>query len=110
MVTKSGDATYAPVSSVSTAVAVSPPIPKAKRMSSSVWTGRTVATEIIGSGFYGDPRVNSNAAGTRVVVTRDTGHVLIIRVKVSKTTKRGEHRFTIIFADGRRTSLHYNQR
>jgi hypothetical protein len=110
MVTKSGDATYAPVSSVSTAVAVSPPIPKASRMSSSVWTGRTVATEIIGSGFYGDPRVLSNAAGTRVVVTRDTGHVLVIRVKVSKTTKRGEHRFTIIFADGRRTWLHYNQR
>jgi hypothetical protein len=85
-------------------------VPKASRMSSPVWTGRTVMTTIIGSGFYGDPRVTSNAKGTRVSVTRDNGHVLTIRVSVSKTSAKGEHRFTILFADGSRASLRYRQR
>jgi hypothetical protein len=110
MATKSGDSSYAPVSSVSTAVAVAPPVPRASRMSSSVWKGRTVMTSIIGSGFYGDPRVTSNARGTRVTVTRDNGHVLTIQVTASSNSGRGAHRFTIIFADGKRASLRYNER
>jgi hypothetical protein len=108
--TKAGDATYAPISSASTAVTIAPPVPKATRMSSAVWKGRTVMTSIIGSGFYGDPRVTSNARGTRVIVKRDNGHVLTIRVTVSKTPANGEHRFTITFADGSRASLRYRQR
>jgi hypothetical protein len=79
-------------------------------MSSAVWTGRTVTTTIIGSGFYGEPRIVSSVAGTKVHVTRDNGHVLTIRVKVASSTPGGEHTFTLIFSRGQRTSLRYRQR
>jgi hypothetical protein len=108
--TKAGDDTYAPVSSIATVVSVSPPIPHASRMSGPVWTGRTTTTRIIGSGFYGLPRIVSSARGTRVSVTRDNGHTLTIRVKVGTTSANGEHRFTLVFAHGQRASLRYRQR
>ncbi len=110
MATKAGDDTYASISSVATAVNIAPPIPHASRMSGPVWTGRTSTTSIIGSGFYGTPRIVSNARGTRVSVTRDNGHVLTIRVKVGTHSAKGEHRFTLVFAHGQRASLRYRQR
>ena len=108
-VTKSADATYAQVKSLATTVTVAAG-PTALRMSSAVWTGRTVTTSIIGSGFYGQPRIFSNVGGTTVSVTRDNGHVLTIRVKIASGTSRGVHRFTLNFSGGLRTSLRYNQR
>jgi hypothetical protein len=110
MATKAGDDTYAPVSSIATAVNISPPVPHASRMSAPVWTGRTTTTSIIGSGFYGTPHIVSNARGTRVVVKRDNGHVLTIRVTVGTKSAKGEHRFTLTFAHGQRASLRYRQR
>jgi hypothetical protein len=110
MATKAGDDTYAPVSSVATAVNISPPTPHASRMSAPVWTGRTTMTTIVGSGFYGTPHIVSNARGTRVVVKRDNGHVLTIKVTVGTKSARGEHRFTLTFAHGQRASLRYRQR
>jgi hypothetical protein len=112
-VTKAADSNYLVAHSVATTVSIVahyPMKPKAKRMGSAVWTGRTVRTTIIGSGFYGHPRVESNAFGTRVGVTRDSGRVLTIRVTVRAGTRRGVHTFTIVFAHGERTSLRYNQR
>jgi len=109
-VTKSADATYALVKSLATTVTVATQRPTASRMSSAVWTGRTVMTSIIGSGFYGRPRIISNVGGTKVSVIRDNGHVLTIRVKVASGTPAGRHRFTLIFSGGQRTSLRYRQR
>lgn len=108
--TKSADSTYALVHSLATLVSVAISRPRAERMSSPVWTGETVTTKIIGTGFYGSPRILTSAAGTKVSLLRDNGHVITIRVSVKRHARRGEHTFTLIFARGQRTSLHYNQR
>jgi hypothetical protein len=112
-VTKAADTSYKSATSAATTVTIAahyPKKPKATRMGSAVLTGRTVRTSIIGSGFYGHPRVLSNVFGTRVAVTRDSGRVLSIRVTVAAGTRRGVHTFTVIFAHGERTSVRYNQR
>jgi hypothetical protein len=69
-----------------------------------------VTTTITGSGFYGAPLIVSNAGGTRVAVLRDTGHSLVIRVSVAADVARGVHTFTIVFAHGQITRIHYLQR
>lgn len=51
-------------------------------------TGRTTTTRIMGSGFCGSPRIVSIALGTRGNVTRDSGHVLTIRVKVTTNSAK----------------------
>jgi hypothetical protein len=112
-VTKAADTSYKSATSAATTVTIAahyPKKPKATRMGSAVSTGRTVRASIIGSGFYGHPRVLSNVFGTRVAVTRDSGRVLSIRVTVAAGTRRGVHTFTVIFAHGERTSVRYNQR
>jgi Fe-S cluster biogenesis protein NfuA len=109
-VTKAGDASYASARSLATTVRVVPIRPRALRMSSAVWTGRTVSTQIVGTQFYGFPRVISSASGTRVSVLRDNGRVLTIRVRVKAHTTRGVHTFTLVFAHGQRTSIRYVQR
>ena len=112
-VTKASDATYKVATSAATTVTIAahyPKKPKATRMGSAVLTGRTVLTTIIGSGFYGHPRVMSNSFGTKVGVTRDSGRVLSIRVTVKSGTRRGVHTFTVVFAHGERTTVRYNQR
>jgi hypothetical protein len=112
-VTKAGDANYKVAHSPATTVTFtghSVTSPKAIRMGSAVWTGKSVVTTIIGLGFYGQPRIFSNVGGTRVGVLHDTGHVLTIRVTVAATTPRGVHTFTIVFLHGQRTSVKYNQR
>jgi hypothetical protein len=108
--TKSADATYAAARSLATTVSVAVSRPLAERVSAPVWTGQTVTTKIIGTGFYGRPRIITSAAGTKIVLLRDTGRVITVRVSVKRGTRRGEHTFTLIFARGQRTSLHYNQR
>ncbi len=108
--TKSADSTYALTRSLATTVTVAVSRPRAERVSAPVWTGQTVTTKIIGTGFYGRPRILTSAAGTKIVLLRDTGRVITIRVSVKRSTRRGEHTFTLIFARGQRTSLHYNQR
>lgn len=110
---KAGDSAYHSATSAATTVTISakyPAKPKAHRVTSPVWTGKTVRTTIMGVGFYGHPRVLSNEFGTKVSVTRDSGRVLSIRVTVAKDTRRGVHTFTVVFAHGERTSVRYNQR
>jgi hypothetical protein len=109
-VTKAADSTYSLARSAVTTVTISAHYPKAVRMSASVWTGRTVKATIIGSGFYGQPRILSSAAGTKVSVSGDSGRTLTIHVTVSAHAVRGIHTFTLVFARGERTSLRYNQR
>ena len=112
-VVKAADATFASAHSSATTVTLSahpPNSPRAIRMGSAVWTGRSVRTTIVGSNFYGQPRVLSSVAGTRVSVSADSGRVLRITVSVAASAPRGVHTFTLIFAHGDRTSLRYNQR
>jgi hypothetical protein len=110
-VTKAADSTYLAISSAATTVTVNlPKSPHALRVTAAVWTGRSVQTTIIGTGFYGQPRVLSSVGTTKVGVSGDSGKVLIIRVTVPKNSPRGVHTMTLIFAHGDRTSVLYNQR
>ena len=108
-VTKAGDGYYEAAKSSATTVVVAVQHPKAIRLSTAVWTGRTVTTKIIGSDFYGSPRVVA-AAGTKVNVLRDNGRALTVRVRVASRTPRGRHTMTLVFSRGQRTSFHYIQR
>ena len=109
MATKAADTTYSAVSSLATTVTFRAVL-RAIRMTSPVWTGRSVVTNILGAGFYGQPRVTSNVRGTRIGVEHDSGTRLTIRVIVAKSTPRGVHVFTIVFAHGQRVTVRYNQR
>jgi hypothetical protein len=111
-VSKAGDSAYHSATSAATTVtmvAVYPKTPKATRVGAPVRTGRSTLTSIVGVGFYGSPRILSNVFGTKVVVVRDNGRVLTIRVKVAKDVRRGVHTFTIVFVHGERTTVRYNQ-
>jgi hypothetical protein len=107
---KASDGTYAAASSLATTVTIAPQAPRALRVSTALWSGRTITTHIIGSGFYGRPLVVSNLVGTSAVVTHDNGRVLTIRVIVVRGARSGHYRFTVVFAHGQRTSLRYTLR
>ena len=87
-----------------------PRAPHAIRTVGPVWTGKTSTVKIVGSAFFGQPKITSNVGGTRVGVVHDTGSILTLRVTVAKTTKRGIHTFKITFANGDVTTVKYNQR
>jgi len=70
--------------------------------------GRTSTLTITGTGFYGQPRITSNAAGTKVGVVRDTGKVLTIHVTTKATTKAGTHTFTVTLANGKSGKANYS--
>lgn len=69
--------------------------------------GRVVSFVIRGTGFYAQPRILSNAAGTRAVVSRDTGTVLIVRVFTRAHTKARTYTFTVILANGQSRKVNY---
>jgi hypothetical protein len=72
----------------------------------SAKSGKTSTLTISGTGFYGQPKITSNAAGTRVGVSGDTGKLLTIHV----TTKKGiagEHTFTVTLANGKSAKVNY---
>jgi len=68
--------------------------------------GKTVTMTISGTGFYGQPKITSTAAGTKVGVSKDSGKVLTIRV-TTKAGVRGEHTFTIRLANGKTGKANY---
>ncbi|HWD96014.1 MAG TPA: hypothetical protein VG246_06310 [Acidimicrobiales bacterium] len=107
---KAADGTYAATSSLATTIKIAARPPHATRVSTVLWSGRTMTTRIIGSGFYGRPLIVSNLVGTSAVVTHDNGRTLTIRVIVARGTRSGRYRFTIIFSKGQRTSLRYTLR
>ena len=112
-VMKAGDTIYLDAKSNATTVTLARRVasaPRAIKMSSAVFTGRSIVTSVIGAHFYGQPRFNSSVGGTRVGVIRDTGQVLTIRVTISAFAPRGVHTFFLVFAHGQRTSVRYNQR
>jgi hypothetical protein len=69
--------------------------------------GKTVTMTISGTGFYGQPKITSTAAGTKVGVSKDSGKVLTIRV-TTKAGISGEHTFTIKLANGKSAKANYD--
>ncbi len=86
-----------------------PPKPTATLVKGTVVAGRTVTIAIDGTGFNGQPKVTSHA-GTSAVVLRDTGKVLIVRVKSAAHSRNGTFTFTITLSDGDTCQVHYVQR
>jgi hypothetical protein len=72
----------------------------------SAKSGKTSTLTISGTGFYGQPRITSNAAGTRVGVSGDTGKLLTIHVTTKKGVA-GEHTFTVTLANGKSAKVNY---
>jgi len=108
--TKAASTTNQAVSSPATTVKFSVAVPKARRVIGAAWIGRTVMVKIVGTNFYGRPRVISNVAGVKALATGDRGTLLTVRVTVNAGVKTGVHRFTIILANGKRTSVKFNLR
>lgn len=90
---------------------VTPPAPglHASRVVGHVSAGKTVTINILGTGFYGRPTVSSHA-GTRALVTHDTGKMLTVRVTVARGSRNGMFTFTITLANGKSCKVHYIQR
>lgn len=107
--TKAGDTTYIAASSPATTVSFVVPF-KAIRVIGAVFAGRTATATITGSGFYGRPRVISNVGGITARVIRDTGRTLTVVISAGSGVRRGIHAFTIILANGKRTSVRYSLR
>jgi hypothetical protein len=85
------------------------PTPHATRVNGVVHTGKESTVVVLGTHFYGQPKITSNDKGTRVVVYRDLGgKQLWLHVWTLKTTKKGVHTFIIRFANGEQTSVKYN--
>jgi len=86
-----------------------PPPPTASVVKGYVVAGRTVTLAIDGTNFFGQPTITSHP-GTKVVVVRDTGKVLIARVKSAAHSRNGRFTFTITLPDGASCQVRYNQR
>jgi hypothetical protein len=75
-----------------------------------VWSGRTVTVTIVGSGFYGQPKiVSSMGRGTTARVIHDTGKRLTVRVTVRTGTPSGIHTFRITLSNNKSCNVHYSQ-
>ncbi|MHB1087313.1 MAG: autotransporter outer membrane beta-barrel domain-containing protein [Acidimicrobiales bacterium] len=84
-------------------------LPVAYRVVGHAVAGATVPLTITGLGFYGRPRVTSHA-GTTVVVTRDTGTSLTLKVSVRPRSRNGVFTFTIALSNGTFCKVRYVQR
>ena len=69
--------------------------------------GKTVTMTISGTGFYGQPKITSTAAGSKIGVSKDSGKLLTIRV-TTKAGISGEHTFTIKLANGKSAKANYD--
>lgn len=69
--------------------------------------GKTSTLTISGTGFYGQPKITSTEAGTKVGVVKDSGKLLTIHVTTKAGSKAGEHTFTIRLANGKSAKANY---
>lgn len=85
-----------------------PPIvlPIATRVVGYAVAGRAVTLQIRGRGFFGRPRIVAHA-GTTVVVTKDSGTSLTVRVTVAVRSRPGVYRLVITLPNGKSTSVRY---
>jgi hypothetical protein len=83
---------------------------RATRVVGGAWTGRTVNVTILGTGFFGQPKITSNVGGrTTARVIHDTGKRLTVRVTVRANSPRGIHVFRVTLSNGRSCNVHYSQ-
>ncbi|MGH3732180.1 MAG: beta strand repeat-containing protein [Acidimicrobiales bacterium] len=69
--------------------------------------GRTVKITISGIGFYGQPKITSNAAGSKFAVIKDNGRLLTVKV-TTRAGMHGEHVLTVRLANGKTGRAGYN--
>lgn len=105
--TKAASGTYASATSAATTVTIGAPLPKAFRVVGAILWGHQLTVTVTGRGFYGRPRVISNARGFSVRIARDSGSQLRLIVYVSPDNRAGVHVLTIIEPNGKRTSVRY---
>jgi hypothetical protein len=111
-----GSTTTSPTSTTTTTgptTTTTPPPVRKKRFFASKVTGfaipgRSELLTVLGAGFYGNPNITSNEAGTRVGTVHDRGTSLVIRVIVKAGSRTGEHTLTIRFADGQTCKANYS--
>ena len=90
-----------------------PPKPvvfKVFRVYGVAWVGKTVTIKISGTGFYAQPKVTSNVAGVKAIVSGDTGTMLTVRVSAAANSPLGVHTFTVRLANGKSATVRYNQK
>ena len=81
---------------------------RATRVVGGAWIGRTVNVTILGTGFFGQPRVISNTGrSTTARVTHDTGKRLTVRLTVRSGTP-GIHVFHITLSNGKSCNVRYS--
>jgi hypothetical protein len=106
--TKAASTTNLAITSAATTVTFVLPF-KATRTNGFVIPGRTSTITIVGTGFIGRPRITSHA-GTTVVVARDTGKLLTVKVTVKAGSRNGTYTFTIKLGNGKTCKVKYVQR
>lgn len=83
---------------------------RATKVVGGAWTGRTVNVTILGSGFFGQPKIiSSTGRRTTARVTHDTGKRLTVRVTVRPGTPNGVHVFRITLSNGKSCNVTYSQ-
>jgi hypothetical protein len=105
---KAAATTYAPATSVATTVTISS-APKAVRVVGAIWNARKTTVTVTGYNFSGRPKITSNVAGFKAIVSRDSGKSLTIVVTVKGSASRpGVKVMTIRLANGKTTSVRYS--
>jgi hypothetical protein len=107
--TKAASLTNLAVTSAATTVTFVVPGPKATKTDGFVVPGKTSTVTIVGSNFSGRPKITSHA-GTTVVVARDTGRLLTVKVTVKAGSRNGTYSFTLKFGNGKSCKVKYVQR
>jgi uncharacterized repeat protein (TIGR02543 family) len=85
-------------------------VPHASRIIGTISAGKTQNVTIVGTGFAGTWKVTSNAAGTKVRVLHVTNSRVVVRVTVSKGTRRGTHTLKIFLRNGKSCTIRYLSR
>jgi hypothetical protein len=70
--------------------------------------GKWVTVTITGTGFFGQPKITSSAAGSKFAVSKDNGRVLTVKVWTKAGTKAGEHTLTVRLANGKSGKAGYD--
>ncbi|MCU1363406.1 MAG: hypothetical protein JWM55_1234 [Acidimicrobiaceae bacterium] len=107
--TRAAVAPYAPATSVATTVTISS-APKAVRVVGPVTKGKKSTITVTGYNFSGRPKVTSNVAGFKALVTRDSGKTLTVTITVTGSTRPGVKVLALAFANGMHASVKYSLR
>jgi len=99
-----GSVTSSPVLAASTPA---PPVFHVSGVHGAAVAGKWVTVVITGTGFYGQPKITSSAAGSKFAVSKDSGKALTVKV-YTKPGLKGEHLLTVHLANGKSGKAGYN--